>query len=81
MSRFRRAKKPTWSTQPSPGHEGAVLLREPLPSWSVPADGIRIVFGSRMLLTLLLFGWLAGFYIVLQGLAAPYRAFAARPAR
>ena len=25
-----------------------------------------------MLLTLLLFGWLAGFYIVLQGLAAPY---------
>jgi hypothetical protein len=25
--------------------------------WSVSADGIRIVFGSRMLLTLLLFGW------------------------
>ena len=32
----------------------------------------RIVFGSRLLLTLLLFGWLAGFYIVPEGLAAPY---------
>lgn len=40
--------------------------------WSVSADGIRIVFGSRILLTLLLFGWLAGFYIVPEGLAAPY---------
>jgi MFS family permease len=38
----------------------------------VSADGIRIVFGSRILLTLLLFGWLAGFYIVPEGLAAPY---------
>ncbi len=36
------------------------------------ANGIRIVFGNRMLLTLLLFGWLAGFYIVPEGLAAPY---------
>ena len=36
------------------------------------ADGVRIVFGSRLLLTLLLFGWLAGFYIVPEGLAAPY---------
>jgi MFS family permease len=40
--------------------------------WAVSADGIRIVFGSRTLLTLLLFGWLAGFYIVPEGLAAPY---------
>jgi MFS family permease len=40
--------------------------------WTVSADGIRIVFGSRTLLTLLLFGWLAGFYIVPEGLAAPY---------
>ena len=31
-----------------------------------------IVFGSRVLVTLLLFGWLAGFYIVPEGLAAPY---------
>jgi MFS family permease len=40
--------------------------------WAVSADGIRIVFGNRKLLTLLLFGWLAGFYIVPEGLAAPY---------
>ena len=54
--------------RPAPGREGATR-----PSlWSVSADGIRIVFGSRMLLTLLLFGWLAGFYIVPEGLAAPY---------
>jgi hypothetical protein len=38
----------------------------------VSADGIRIAFGNRKLLTLLLFGWLAGFYIVPEGLAAPY---------
>ena len=40
--------------------------------WAVSADGIRIVFGNRRLLTLVLFGWLAGFYIVPEGLAAPY---------
>jgi MFS family permease len=40
--------------------------------WSVSADGVRVAFGNRVLLTLLLFGWLAGFYIVLKGLAAPY---------
>jgi len=38
----------------------------------VSADGVRIVFGNRVLLTLLLFGWLAGFYIVPEGLAAPF---------
>jgi MFS family permease len=40
--------------------------------WSVSADGIRIVFGSPELRTLVLFGWLAGFYILPEGLAAPY---------
>src|ERR1700689_2596844 len=40
--------------------------------WSVSAEGIRVVFGDRMLLTLLLFGWLAGFYIVPEGLAVVY---------
>src|SRR6185369_12540702 len=35
---------------------------------------VRIVFGSR----LLLFGWLAGFYIVPEGLAAPYTRSPAR---
>ncbi len=49
--------------------------REPgkLPSiWSVSRDGLNIVFGNPILRTLLLFGWLAGFYIVPEGLAAPY---------
>ena len=40
--------------------------------WPVSADGIRIVFGDPVLRTLLLFGWLAGFYILPEGLAAPY---------
>ena len=44
-------------TRPAPGREGSA--RSSL--WSVSADCIRIVFGSRVLLTLLLFGWLAGF--------------------
>ena len=35
--------------------------------WAVSADGIRIVLGNRRLLTLLWFGWLAGFYIVPEG--------------
>ncbi len=54
--------------RPAPAREGAAR-----PSlWSVSADGVRIVFGNRTLLTLLLFGWLAGFYIVPEGLAVPY---------
>jgi len=40
--------------------------------WAMSADGVRIVFGSPVLRTLLLFGWLAGFAIVPEGLAAPY---------
>ena len=40
--------------------------------WSVSADGIRIVVTDPVLRTLLLFGWLAGFYILPEGLAAPY---------
>jgi MFS family permease len=38
----------------------------------VSADGVRLVFGRPELRTLLLFGWLAGFYVVPEGLAAPY---------
>ena len=54
--------------RPSPRREGTTR-----PSlWSVSAGGVRTVFGNRILLTLLLFGWLAGFYIVPEGLAAPY---------
>jgi MFS family permease len=40
--------------------------------WSVSMGGIRLVFGDPVLRTLLLFGWLAGFYVVPEGLAAPY---------
>jgi hypothetical protein len=38
--------------------------------WSVSVDGNRIVFGDPALRALLLFGWLAGFYILPEGLAA-----------
>jgi MFS family permease len=54
-------------SRPAPGRPGTARAS----LWSVSA-GVRIVFGSRLLLTLLLFGWLAGFYIVPEGLAAPY---------
>ena len=56
-------------SRPAPGRPGTARAS----LWAVSADGVRIVFGSRLLLTLLLlFGWLAGFYIVPEGLAAPY---------
>jgi len=54
--------------RPVPRREGR---RRPT-AWSVTGEGVRIVFGNRALRTLLLFGWLAGFYIVPEGLAAPY---------
>jgi predicted MFS family arabinose efflux permease len=40
--------------------------------WAVSWEGLTTVFGSPVLRTLLLFGWLAGFCIVPEGLAAPY---------
>jgi len=40
--------------------------------WAVSREGVTMVFGNPMLRTLLLFGWLAGFCIVPEGLAAPY---------
>jgi len=54
--------------RPSPRREGEA--RRSL--WAISADGVRIVFGNPVLRTLLLFGWLAGFAIVPEGLAAPY---------
>jgi hypothetical protein len=39
---------------------------------------IRVVFGRRMLLTLLLFGWLAGFSICPRGPGRAVRAVSAR---
>jgi MFS family permease len=40
--------------------------------WRAMFSGARLVFRSPMLRSLLLFGWLAGFYILPEGLAAPY---------
>jgi MFS family permease len=40
--------------------------------WAVLREGLTMVFGNPALRTLLLFGWLAGFGIVPEGLAAPY---------
>ena len=48
---------------PSTGH--------PSP-WEITWDGTVTVFGSPVLRTLVLFGWLAGFTVVPEALAAPY---------
>ena len=40
--------------------------------WEITWDGVAAVFGSPVLRTLVLFGWLAGFTVVPEALAAPY---------
>ena len=40
--------------------------------WSITRDGATVVFRNRTLRALVLFGWLAGFYVLPEGLAAPY---------
>ncbi len=40
--------------------------------WEITWDGVAAVFGSPVLRTLVLFGWLAGFAVVPEALAAPY---------
>jgi MFS family permease len=40
--------------------------------WEVARDGAVLVFRNPLLRSLVLFGWLAGFYVVPEGLAAPY---------
>ncbi|RJL29956.1 MFS transporter [Bailinhaonella thermotolerans] len=42
--------------------------------WTMTRAGARMVFGDPRLRTLVLFAWLCGFYIVPEGLAAPYAA-------
>jgi MFS family permease len=42
------------------------------PSWHATRDGVALVFGDAGLRTLVLLGWLAGFAVVPEGLAAPY---------
>jgi MFS family permease len=40
--------------------------------WTVARDGAKLVFANPLLRSLVLFGWLAGFYVIPEGLAAPY---------
>ena len=40
--------------------------------WEITWRGLRAVFGSPVLRILVLFGWLAGFAVVPEGLAMPY---------
>ncbi|MEW9549705.1 MFS transporter [Nonomuraea sp. NPDC050783] len=42
--------------------------------WNMTRAGARLVFGSRKLRTLVLFAWLCGFYVLPEGIAAPYAA-------
>jgi len=43
-------------------------------SWVRMVAGFRLVFGDPALRTLLMFGWLMAFYLVPEGVAAPYAA-------
>jgi len=40
--------------------------------WEVTRDGAALVFRNPLLRSLVLFGWLAGFYVLPEGLAVPY---------
>ncbi|MGH3158808.1 MAG: MFS transporter, partial [Streptosporangiaceae bacterium] len=40
--------------------------------WAVARDGAQLVFRNPLLRSLVLFGWLAGFPVIPEGLAAPY---------
>ncbi|MEO3801999.1 MFS transporter [Nonomuraea sp. B1E8] len=42
--------------------------------WTMTVAGARLVFGSKKLRTIVLLAWLCGFYILPEGLAAPYAA-------
>lgn len=48
--------------------------REPFGLWRGTRDGIRLVFGDPVLRSLVLFAWLCAFYVIPEGLAAPYAA-------
>jgi predicted MFS family arabinose efflux permease len=53
--------------RPAPSRSTA----QPSP-WEITWEGVAAVFGSPVLRTLVLFGWLAGFTVVPEALAAPY---------
>jgi MFS family permease len=58
-----------WTKRRPPARQHQASM---LPLWSVTRDGAALVFGNPMLRTLVLFGWLAAFYVLPEGLAAPY---------
>jgi MFS family permease len=60
----------TFWTKPRPAARSAQASRPSL--WSITRNGAVVVFRNRTLRTLVLFGWLAGFYVLPEGLAAPY---------
>ncbi|MCO5973766.1 MFS transporter [Actinoallomurus soli] len=48
--------------------------------WAITRDGARLVFRDRTLRPLVCFAWLCGFYVLPEGLAAPYaKTFGAGP--
>jgi hypothetical protein len=59
----------TWvQRRPAPTPEGGSHLS----LWQIAREGAALVFRNPMLRSLVLFGWLAGFYVLPEGLAAPY---------
>jgi MFS family permease len=56
--------------RPAPAREG----RERLSLWRNTRAGARLVFGDPTLRSLVSFAWLCGFYVLPEGLAAPYAA-------
>jgi MFS family permease len=57
-----------WRPSPSEGGGDQFSL------WRNTRDGARLVFGDPLLRSLVSFAWLCGFYVVPEGLAAPYAA-------
>ena len=58
-----------WGVRPRPAPTPGTGHPSP---WEITWDGMAEVFGSPVLRTLVLFGWLAGFTVVPEALAAPY---------
>lgn len=62
--------------RPAPRREGR---RRPS-LWTITREGARLVFRDRTLRPLVCFAWLCGFYVIPEGLAAPYaKTFGAGP--
>lgn len=57
-------------SRPAPGRRG----RGSPGLWRGTRDGARLVFGDPVLRSLVLFAWLCAFYVIPEGLAAPYAA-------